>query len=81
MELQLVGLLVVRQQPVQLELLVVQAYSQVLLVESLQVEMQPVSKLLLVKILELVEFHPLVHHRQVLWLLTLLKLALLVSMF
>jgi hypothetical protein len=50
----------------------------------LRVEMQQVLKLLLVMILELVEFHPLVHQRQVLSLLlnlVLLKLKLLVSMF
>jgi hypothetical protein len=63
----------------QLGPLVVQVHSQVPLVESLRVEMQPVLKLLLVQILEPVEFHLLVHQRQVLWLL--LKLELLVSMF
>jgi hypothetical protein len=71
--------LVVRQQPVLLELLVVQAHLQVLRVEMLRFEMQLVLKLSLVKILELVEFHLLVHQLPVLWLL--LKLELLVSMF
>jgi hypothetical protein len=51
----------------------------------LRVEMQPVLKLLLVMILELVEFHLLVHQRQVLWLLLMLLMlmmsVLLVSMF
>jgi hypothetical protein len=51
----------------------------VLRVEMLRVEMQLVLKLSLVKILELVEFHLLVHQLPVLWLL--LKLELLVSMF
>jgi hypothetical protein len=86
--LQLVALLV-EQQPVLLEqlvvLLVVQAHLQVLLVGPQRVEMQPVLKLLLVMILELVEFHLLVHQQQMLWLLLelleLLKLKLLVSMF
>jgi hypothetical protein len=79
-------LLVVRQlAEQQLELLVVQAHLQLLLVESLRVEMQRVLKLLLVMILELVEFHLLVHQRQVLWLLLMLLMlmmsVLLVSMF
>jgi hypothetical protein len=70
----------VRQQPVLLEQLVVRAHLQVL-----RVEMQRVLKLLLVMILELVEFHLLVHQRQVLWLLLMLLMlmmsVLLVSMF
>jgi hypothetical protein len=53
--------------------------------QVLRVEMQRVLKLLLVMILELVEFHLLVHQRQVLWLflmlLMLMMSVLLVSMF
>jgi hypothetical protein len=70
----------VRQQPVLVEQLVVRAHLQVL-----RVELQRVLKLLLVMILELVEFHLLVHQRQVLWLLLMLLMlmmsVLLVSMF
>jgi hypothetical protein len=74
---ELVEQLVVRKQLALLEQLVEQAHLQVL-----QAEMQLVLKLLLVKILELVEFHPLVHQRQVLLvLLMLMKLVLLVSKF
>jgi hypothetical protein len=78
--LQLVELLVAVQRAVrQLVLLIVQAHSQVPLVESQQVAMQQLQNSSLVQILEPVEFHLLVHQRQVLWLL--LNLVLLVSMF
>jgi hypothetical protein len=73
--------LLVEQQLAQLEELVEQLVVQVQL-QVLRVEMQLVLKLLLAKILELVECHLLVHQRQVLSLLQLLlKLKLLVSMF
>jgi len=74
-----------RQLLVQLERLVVQVHSLAQLVELQQVAMQQVQNSSLVQILELAEFHLLVHQLQVLWvlwlMLELLNLVLLVSMF
>jgi hypothetical protein len=75
-ERQLLAQLAVMQPQVQQML----AHLQVLRVGSKLIEMQLVSKLLLVMILEPAECHPLVHRLPVLWLL-LMKLALLASMF